>query len=53
MPGKVYSNAFTYEDFVAELNDAIEDIEKNPDNYRGEFDRVLYLDKKGNRRVAS
>ena len=48
MPGKVYSNAFTYEDFVAELNDAIEDIEKNPDNYRGEFDRVLYLDKKGN-----
>ena len=47
MPGKVNSDAFTYEDYVESVNDSIEEVKDNPDDYRGELERELYLDKSG------
>ncbi len=43
-PGDPYSSSFTYEDFVASINDAIKEIEENRDDFSVEFRRELYLD---------
>ena len=46
-PGDPYSSSFTYEDFVASINDEIKEIEENRDDFSVEFRRELYLDDQG------
>ena len=46
-PGGTYQNSFSYENFVSSINTAIEQVDKNPENFSIELERELYLDRRG------
>ncbi|MDI9471030.1 MAG: zinc ribbon domain-containing protein [Bacillota bacterium] len=47
MPGRINAASFTYEDFVNSMNQALDQLEKNPDQFKNELERELYIDSKG------